>query len=82
MAEENAGEVLMGTLGWTGNFRFTFEVDNLKKLRVISGINPYFSTYSLPAKEVFRTPDFFLRIVSQVKDKQVVTFMTGHDNIS
>ena len=23
------------------------------------GINPYFSTYSLPAKEVFRTPDFF-----------------------
>lgn len=59
VAEENAGEVLMGTLGWTGNFRFTFEVDNLKKLRVISGINPYFSTYSLPAKEVFRTPDFF-----------------------
>ena len=26
--KENSGEVLMGTLGWTGNFRFTFEVDN------------------------------------------------------
>lgn len=58
-AEENSGEVLMGTLGWTGNFRFTFEVDNKNELRVISGINPYFSEYHLPAGTVFRTPDFF-----------------------
>lgn len=27
--EEQHGTVLMGTLGWTGNFRFTFEVDNV-----------------------------------------------------
>ena len=27
-AEENAGDVLFGTIGWTGNYRFTFEVDN------------------------------------------------------
>lgn len=33
--KENSGEVLMGTLGWTGNFRFTFEVDNVGNLRVI-----------------------------------------------
>ena len=57
-SEENRGEVLMGTLGWTGNFRFTFEVDQKSGLRIIAGINPYFSTYSLPAKEVFRTPEF------------------------
>ena len=58
-SEENSGEVLVGTLGWTGNFRFTFEVDNKNELRVISGINPYASEYSLPAKETFRTPDFY-----------------------
>lgn len=68
-ADENTGEVLMGTLGWTGNFRFTFEVDQLKKLRVISGINPYFSAYSLPAKEVFRTPDFFFTYSFEGKGK-------------
>ncbi|MEG2599613.1 MAG: alpha-galactosidase [Muribaculaceae bacterium] len=57
-ATENEGEVLVGTLGWTGNFNFTFEVDNKKKLRVISGINPYFSEYTLAPKQVFKTPDF------------------------
>ena len=46
-------------MGWTGNFRFTFEVDNKKDLRVIAGINPYFSEYSLPKGETFRTPDFY-----------------------
>lgn len=56
---ENEGEVILGTLGWTGNFRFTFEVDNKKDLRVIAGINPYFSEYELPKGETFRTPDFF-----------------------
>ena len=50
---------MVGTLGWTGNFRFTFEVDHQNHLRVISGINPYASEYSLPANEVFRTPDFY-----------------------
>lgn len=58
MADENSGEVLVGALGWTGNFRFTFEVDNKNELRVLSGINPYASEYSLPAGEMFRTPDF------------------------
>lgn len=58
-SEENAGDVLVGTLGWTGNFSFTFEVDNKNELRIISGINPYDSEYRLPAKEVFRTPDFY-----------------------
>lgn len=55
---EHQGTVLMGTLGWTGNFRFTFEVDNAGKLRVISGINPYASNYQLKPGETFRTPDF------------------------
>jgi alpha-galactosidase len=56
---EQSGETLTGTLGWTGNFRFTFEVDSDRRLRIISGINPYNSEYELPQDEVFRTPDFY-----------------------
>ena len=57
-ARENEGDILMGTIGWTGNFRFTFEVDNLNGLRIISGINPHASEYSLKPKTVFSTPEF------------------------
>ncbi|MDR1368893.1 MAG: alpha-galactosidase, partial [Dysgonamonadaceae bacterium] len=55
---ENSGEVLMGTISWVGNFQFTFEVDNVRNLRVISGINPYASNYELKPGEVFTTPEF------------------------
>lgn len=58
-AGEENGECLLGTLGWTGNFRFTFEIDNKNLLRVISGINPYFSEYELPKGETFVTPEFY-----------------------
>ena len=57
-AAEDSGEVLAGTLGWTGNFRFTFEVDNVGNLRVIPGINPYASSYELKPEETFTTPEF------------------------
>lgn len=73
-SQENAGEVLVGTIGWTGNFRFTFEVDNKNKLRIISGINPYDSEYSLPAKEVFRTPDFYFTYSTQGKGEASRSF--------
>ena len=59
--KENSGEVLMGTLGWTGNFRFTFEVDNVGNLRVIPGINPYASNYELKADEVSPLPSLSSR---------------------
>ena len=73
-SQENAGEVLVGTIGWTGNFRFTFEVDNQNELRIISGINPYDSEYSLPAKEVFRTPDFYFTYSTQGKGEASRSF--------
>lgn len=56
--QENTGTVLMGTIGWTGNFRFNFEIDNNNQLRVISGINPEASRYLLKKGEVFKTPEF------------------------
>jgi alpha-galactosidase len=55
-SDENNGQVLAGTLGWSGNFRFLFEVDEKGSLRIISGINPFASEYSLEPGEVFRTP--------------------------
>lgn len=57
-ARENEGNVVLGTIGWTGNFRFTFEVDNVGGLRVIPAINPYASDYKLRAGETFTTPEF------------------------
>ena len=49
---------MLGTIGWTGNFQFTFEVDNQGNLRVIPAINPFASNYELRSGEVFKTPEF------------------------
>ena len=59
---EDEGTVLMGTLGWTGNFRFTFEVDNQHVLRIVSGINHDASTYLLKKDDTFRTADFYFTL--------------------
>lgn len=59
---ENHGEVLMGTIAWTGNYRMTFEVDHNNCLRVIAGINPDASRYRLKKNEVFRTPEFIFTL--------------------
>jgi alpha-galactosidase len=55
---ENQGELIAGTLGWTGNFQFDFEIDEQNSLRVISGINPFASAYELEPGKIFTTPEF------------------------
>ncbi len=62
---EESGMVLMGTLAWTGNIRFTFEVSPDQQLRVISGINPDASRYTLKRGKTFRTPDFIYTLSHQ-----------------
>ena len=32
---------MLGTIGWPGNFRFTFEVDNVGALPIIPAIKPF-----------------------------------------
>jgi alpha-galactosidase len=64
---ENEGEVIAGTLGWSGNFRFLFEIDEKNSLRVISGINPYASEYTLQPGKVFKTPSFMFTYSNQGK---------------
>ncbi len=55
---ETSGEVIAGTLGWTGSFQMSFELDNSNSLRMISGINPFASEYHLKPYETFTTPEF------------------------
>lgn len=55
-ARENAGEVIAGTLAWSGSFQFAFEVDYTSRTRAVSGMNPYASQYYLKAGETFPTP--------------------------
>ena len=73
-ARENSGEVLLGTIGWTGNFRFTFEVDNKKSLRIISGINPMASEYTLQPNEEFVTPEFYFTLSHEGTGKATRSF--------
>nr|WP_214460512.1 alpha-galactosidase [Flavihumibacter fluvii] len=55
-AAENEGAVMIGQLAWPGNFKLDFEIDSYRNLRVIAGVNPYESAYTLPANQVFKTP--------------------------
>ena len=55
-AQENSGTVLLGQLAWSGNYKLDFEIDSYKSLRLITGINPYASAYTLAAGNSFKTP--------------------------
>jgi alpha-galactosidase len=57
-SDENNGQLIAGTLGWSGNFQFLFEVDEKNSLRVISGINPFASEYTIQPGKIFKTPSF------------------------
>ncbi len=55
-ARETAGEVLGGSLEWSGSFQFAFEVDMKDRLRALGGINPFGSQYHLAPGQTFITP--------------------------
>ena len=55
-ASETEGDVMLGQLAWSGNFKEEFEVDSYHHLRLIAGINPFASAYTLPPGKVFKTP--------------------------
>ena len=55
-AQEEQGEVLGGSLAWSGNFQLAFEIDHRNRLRILSGINPAGSRYFLATGEIFTTP--------------------------
>jgi alpha-galactosidase len=55
-ASDYCGEVIMGALAWSGNFRLAFQIDDKENCQLIAGINPFASDYLLMPKEVFTTP--------------------------
>ncbi|MFT3704900.1 MAG: alpha-galactosidase [Agriterribacter sp.] len=62
-ASENTGEVLAGTLAWSGNFNILFENIRFSEdvghlLQIIPEINPWQSAYTLQPGQVFTTPSF------------------------
>src|SRR5215203_67741 len=64
---ETEGELIAGTLAWTGNYKYTFEIDQRNGLRVHSGINSFASEYFLQPNEVFTTPEFIFTYSIQGK---------------
>src|SRR5678816_3459685 len=61
-AKENSGNVVLGQLAWTGNYKLDYEIDSYKNLRFIAGINPYASAYTLPAGKTFTTPSLIYTV--------------------
>ncbi|GEO04016.1 alpha-galactosidase [Adhaeribacter aerolatus] len=57
-ATEDEGRVLYGSVEWSGNFRVDLEVDPLNNLRIIGGINPFASAYTLAPGQEFSTALF------------------------
>ena len=55
-AQPDCGEVILGALAWSGNFKINFEVDESNRLNILSGINPFASSYPLAPKKVLLTP--------------------------
>ncbi len=56
-ALEEEGEVYGGSLAWSGNYSLTFELDETGMLNILSGLNPFTSTYNLKNNERFETPE-------------------------
>ena len=55
-AREESGEVVGGTLAWSGSFQFAFDLDCNNRLRALCGINPFGSEYHLERGKIFTTP--------------------------
>ncbi|MBP7555356.1 MAG: alpha-galactosidase [Chitinophagaceae bacterium] len=66
-ATEDEGDVLVGSVSWTGNFKVDLELDNRDNLRLIAGINNFQSAYTLKPREEFETARFLYTFSSEGK---------------
>jgi alpha-galactosidase len=57
-AGENQGDVIIGTLAWSGNYKTSFQVDDLNNLHILSGMNDFMSDYCLPPATDLELPPF------------------------
>ena len=59
-AQEESGEVVLGALAWSGNWRLRFEVNANHRLTAGIGYDPYLSRYQLAKGETLETPRLIL----------------------
>jgi alpha-galactosidase len=52
---ETSGRVLAGSLAWSGSFQCAFDHTG-QRIRVLCGVNPFASAYTLAPKTLFKTP--------------------------
>ena len=55
-AQANSGEVIIGALAWSGNYKINFEIEENYQLNISAGINPFASNYKLANNQSFTTP--------------------------
>lgn len=56
---EDAGPVWYGALAWSGSFRVSVGQDNLGRIRIMGGFNPYDFSWTLKPGETLETPVFY-----------------------
>ncbi|MCK9281753.1 MAG: alpha-galactosidase [Melioribacteraceae bacterium] len=66
-ATETEGEVLIGSIAWSGNWKLNFNQNNDKRLTVTSGINDFDAEYLLDQGKTFTTPKFYFSITNKGK---------------
>ncbi|MGA1798981.1 alpha-galactosidase [Sphingomonas sp. 4RDLI-65] len=59
VTSEEHGPVWYGALAWSGSFRISVGQDNLGRIRVMGGYNPYDFSWSLKPGETLDTPIFY-----------------------
>ncbi|WP_233150895.1 alpha-galactosidase [Sphingomonas mollis] len=59
VTSEDAGPVWYGALAWSGSFRVSVGQDNLGRIRIMGGYNPYDFSWTLKPGETLDTPVFY-----------------------
>ncbi|MFR9621126.1 MAG: alpha-galactosidase [Rikenellaceae bacterium] len=59
-ASETCGEVVLGSLAWSGSYKLTFEYNNVGRMNITSGMNDFLSDYTIERGKSFETPDMIL----------------------
>jgi len=58
-ADEESGGVWFGALAWSGSWRISIELDQIRQVRVTGGYNPFDFAYALAPGEHLETPVFY-----------------------
>jgi alpha-galactosidase len=66
---ENEGEIIAGTLAYTGNYKISMDMNKKSLVTLIAGINEEASQFILESNEVFQTPPFILTFSNEGKGK-------------